>query len=996
MKGRLFLVLMLSLASSIAAFAQAPERCSTTRNEARRQAARPGRETAEQFELWMKSRLATVPQTATATYTIPVVVHVLHNGTTDITNISDAQILSQIDVLNKDFKRLNLDASNTPAEFVPVAGSIDIDFVLAQRDPEGMPTNGITRTLATKPQWSLADQSEFKALSYWPAEDYLNIWVVSFGSNDIGFAQFPVTNSLAGLEMASEDRLTDGIVVDYRAFGTIDAGSFPLMANFNKGRTATHEIGHFLGLRHIWGDTSSCGDNDFVSDTPPQSGPTSFCPSHPQVSCSSNKMFMNFLDYTNDACMNLFTAGQVARMIVVLGESPRRASLLTSLGAVPPPTVTNDLGIKQIIAPGTSTCLTSVQPQVEFRNYGTNVITSASVQLDVTGPGGVSLTVPLVLNLAPNETLIHTFAPVSLTVGNSYIVAVSIQSTNGGTDGNTQNDNDSRTTEVRGLSALPISQPFTSVPADWVIDNPDNQIGWTQVTAPDASPSNKAMKIEFYNYDVPGLRDWLISPAFNLPTPANSQLRFDIAYAIFPGQEEDALRVYALPGCNTDLSQAVLLYDKSSTALATTPSTSNPFLPVNELQWRKSELLSLSSLSSSIPWQLAFVTTNGYGNNLYLDNVLVTEDEINDIAFSGVVSPGIVHCDPDPVIQFKVTNLGTSPVFQFTAAYSVNGGTLQSQIINTIQIDVGETETHSIGPVTLAPGQNEIELSVSLPNGIPDIPTNNAFTLISVLDLSNDRGPLRVTFDNPKEKAWRVASPSNAPLWESIETNKEQSIGYRSYTNPTLGQESWLVSPILDLSSGPFSFFYDVSYAQNVPADDRLMLVVSRDCGVTYDEVLMDRAASTFTTASSSSEWYPGTLDDWRREYLDLSQLAFETNIRLAFVVRNDNGNNLFLDNLELYAGDDPNPPKTSATYQFYYSSRDSQSDVALTLNLGTRQDVALQIIGLQGNVVAEHLLPDALNQTYYFDMGQYAEGLYLFRLLIDNTPSVTKVFIGH
>jgi hypothetical protein len=984
------------LASSFASYAQAPERCSTTRNEARRKAARPGRETAEQFEMWMKDRLASAPQITSATYTIPVVVHVLHNGTSDITNISDAQILSQIDVLNKDFKRLNLDAVNTPSPFNLVAGSIDMDFILAQRDPEGLATTGITRTLATKPQWSLADQSEFKALSYWPAEDYLNIWVVSFGTNDIGFAQFPVSNSLAGLEMASEDRLTDGIVVDYRAFGTSDAGSFPLMANFNKGRTATHEIGHFFGLRHIWGDVSSCGDNDFVPDTPPQSSATSLCPSHPQVSCSNNKMFMNYMDYTNDACMNLFTAGQVARMLVVLGESPRRASLLTSLGATPPVMALNDLGIREVLAPAQATCLTSIQPQVELRNYGTNTITSTIVQLNVSGPGGTTANVPLTVNLGPGQSTTHVFNPVAVSAGGSYTVTFSILETNGGPDGNTQNDQTSQPLAVAGITSLPISQNFTTLPPDWTVDNPDNQIGWTNVLAPDNSPSNRAMRLNFYDYEIPGLLDGLISPAFTLSTPQSAQLKFDIAYAAFPGQEEDALRVYALPGCNPDLTQAVLLYDKASSALATTSPTSNSFTPTNENQWRKSEILSLSGLSSSIPWQVAFVGRNGYGNNLFLDNAVVTEDEINDIAFAGVVSPGIVHCDPDPVVQFKVTNLGTSPVNQFTVMSSVNGTARPSQVISNIQLDVGETETFSLNPVTLVPGQNEIELDVSMPNGIPDILTNNTYTLISVLDLTGDRAPLRLTFDNPKETSWRIASPSNGLPWQSFETNKEQSVGYRSYTNPSLGAESWLVSPILDLSSGAFSMFFDISYAQNMPADDWLRVVASRDCGVTYDDILLDRAASTFTSASSSSEWYPGNNDDWRREYLDLSTLANLNNIRLAFVVRNDNGNNLFLDNVELFAGDDTNPPTTTAPFQFYYSSRNSQSDVALTLNLSSRQDVTLQILGLQGNLVSEHLLTDALNQTYYFDLSQQAEGLYLFRLLIDQSPSVTKVFIGH
>lgn len=997
----LLLIGCLLVIAAVPAVAQTPERCSTVKYDELRRSQNSRRETPAHFEHWMQSRLAAkksqLPQQAAATYTIPVVVHVLHNGTNDITNISDAQVLSQIKVLNNDFKRLNADANNTPAEFLPVAGSIDIEFVLAKRDPEGKSTNGILRTLGTKPQWSLADQTEFKSLSYWPAEDYLNIWVVNFGTNDIGYAQFPVSNSLAGLETASTDRLTDGIVVDYRAFGSLDDGAFPLMAGYNKGRTATHELGHFFGLRHIWGDVIGCGDNDFVPDTPPQSGSTSFCPTHPQVSCTNNKMFMNYMDYTYDACMNLFTAGQMARMLVVLGESPRRASLLVSQGAVPPPPpVANDLGIKSILSPGTVACGTTTDLKIEVRNYGSNTITSATLEAEVIGPGGTTLQLPFSLNLAPDNITTLVFPPHTITPAANYSINFRVISTNGGTDGNSQNDNRSITTSTLAPQSLPVSEPFNTLPATWIVGNPDNQITWVNTLAPDGSPTNKAMMIEYFSYENAGVMDYLNSPAFTINTPANSQLRFDLAYALFAGQDEDALFVYALPGCNPDLGNAVLLYSKVGDQLSTSTSTSQPFLPTSVNQWRKSEVISLAGLSSTVTWQLAFVGRNGYGNNLYIDNVMVTENEINDLAFEGVVSPGIVHCLPNPAIQFSVRNLGTTPVNNFTAEYQVNGSTPQSHLFTSLQIDVGEVETFTLPAISLQPGTNEIGLAVTLPNGIPDFEGNNHYTLISVFDQTTDKGPLRVTFDSPQETPWRVASPHEAQDWVSVSTNKDQSISYRSFTNPSVGQESWLVSPILDLRSDVFSLFFDVSYAQNTPADDRLYLLASTDCGVQYSEVLIDRAASSFSSATSSNEWFPGTNDDWRREYVDLSSLGFKDNVRLAFVARNDNGNNLFLDNIEIYAGDNPNPPKTSAKYQFYYSSQNSLSDIALTVNLSERQDIQLQILDLQGRLVAEHRLTDALNQTYYFDLGYVTAGLYLFRMAIDGQPTASKVFIGH
>ncbi|MBL7865633.1 MAG: choice-of-anchor J domain-containing protein [Cyclobacteriaceae bacterium] len=981
---------------SISQPATAQDRCSTVRYEQMRKERRLLRETPEQFEQWMQHSLARRSASGDAimsTITIPVVVHIIHNGTSDPTNISNAQIISQIDVLNKDFKRLNTDAGSTPPEFTGVAGSMDIQFVLAKRDPEGLPTSGITRTHATKPEWQLSDQSEFKGLSYWPAEDYLNIWVINFATSDIGFAQFPESGTLAGLEDASEDRLTDGIVVHYETFGTIDAGPFDLLARFNKGRTATHEVGHFFGLRHIWGDGSSC-NTDYVSDTPPQSGSTSFCPTHPSLSCGGNKMFMNYMDYTDDGCMNIYTAGQVARMMVVLSESPRRLSLTTSLGAIDPPVTSNDLGIRRIINPSATTCTSIEAPVIEVRNYGTNTITSGQIQLSVNA--SVVETKSFSMSLAPGQLTSLSFDPIPYSPGLSQQVGFEITQTNGGTDGNSQNNTETVQVVPPLTTTLPISEPFPSTPSNWTILNPDGHTTWSNKLAPDNNASNRAMSIEFYQYDNEGVVDWIITPAFAVVTPATSQVRFDIAYAQFPGRAGDALRVYALPACNRDLSQAILLYDKSGTALSTSTASSSPFTPAGAAQWRKSEVLSLSGLTGVTNWQLAFVGKNGYGNNLYLDNVVITEDEVTDIALTGIASPGIVHCNANPKVKFFASNFGTSPVNQFTMSYTLNGGGVQTQTFLNTNIDVGQQKEFELNAVSLNDGENQITLTISNPNGLPDISSNNDLSLTSVLDKSYDKAPLRMTFDNPLEVPWIVASQEGAQDWEPVMTTKEQSITYRGFTNTQLGDESWLVSPALDFSAGLYSMFFDISYAENTPADDRLRILASTDCGATYSEVILDRLASSFTSEENTTGWVPGSDGDWRREYVSIASLAGLKQVRIAYVVQNDNGNNLYIDNIEFFAGDDTHPPTTTAPYQLYYSSQTIDSSVALTFNLKEKQDVQLQIFSMQGNIVADMILPETLNQTYYYDLSTQASGLYLFRLLIDNQPSVTKVFIGH
>jgi hypothetical protein len=258
---------------------------------------------------------------------IPVVVHVIYN--TSGQNISDAQIQSQIDVLNEDFRRTNKDTSFTPDIFKPVAADCQIEFCLAKRDPQGNYTSGITRTQTTLTSFDyFFDDAKFNVTGghdIWDPDSYLNIWVVpaissGFKSNILGYAQFP-----------GGPWYTDGVVIDYRAFGR---GANYQFINYNRGRTATHEVGHWLDLYHIWGDDgNTCSGSDDVSDTPNQEGYNSGCPSFPSPSCNNTSdMYSNFMDYTRDNCQNIFTEGQKQRMWAALNGP--RASLKNSLGCL--------------------------------------------------------------------------------------------------------------------------------------------------------------------------------------------------------------------------------------------------------------------------------------------------------------------------------------------------------------------------------------------------------------------------------------------------------------------------------------------------------------------------------------------------------------------------------------------------------------------------------------------------------------------------------------
>ncbi|MGB1207384.1 MAG: T9SS type A sorting domain-containing protein [Chitinophagales bacterium] len=244
--------------------------------------------------------------------TIPVVVHVIYSNSNE--NISEAQIQSQINVLNQDFRRTNPDANNTWSQ----ADDVEIEFCLASVAPDGTPTTGITRKSSNTSSWGTNDamkSSSQGGVDAWPTGDYLNMWICNIGGGILGYAQFPGGSAA-----------TDGVVMGPQYFGTTGYVSSP----FDGGRTTTHEVGHWLNLRHIWGD-GNCNADDFVSDTPTSDAANYGCATG-HTSCNSTDMVQNYMDYSDDSCMNLFTSGQKARMRALFDNGGFRASLLNSDG----------------------------------------------------------------------------------------------------------------------------------------------------------------------------------------------------------------------------------------------------------------------------------------------------------------------------------------------------------------------------------------------------------------------------------------------------------------------------------------------------------------------------------------------------------------------------------------------------------------------------------------------------------------------------------------
>lgn len=316
-------------------------RCGTMELDSLRRRNNPMMPSLEQFEEWMQRKTAEYEQSGgqRVVLTIPVVVHVIHNGDAIGTgeNISDTQVQSQIQVLNEDFRRImGSRGYNTD----PVGADVEVEFCLAQQDPAGNSSSGIVRHNLTQADWERADiENTVKPSTQWNPDEYLNMWTVRFGggsSSLLGYAQFPESSGLPGMPTTPQGANTDGVVMAFTAFGTsdLDDGSFNLSAPYDLGRTTTHEVGHWLGLRHIWGD-GNCTVDDFCGDTPESDAPNYGCATT-HISCTTDDMENNYMDYSEDACMNIFTLDQKTRVQAVLANSPRRVTLSSSPRCDPP------------------------------------------------------------------------------------------------------------------------------------------------------------------------------------------------------------------------------------------------------------------------------------------------------------------------------------------------------------------------------------------------------------------------------------------------------------------------------------------------------------------------------------------------------------------------------------------------------------------------------------------------------------------------------------
>lgn len=623
-----YLFSALALAMAFATLGQGQRTCGTDQHEAYLTTKNPKRaQERARYEQALNEWIAKNPQATQKgqmpIVTIPLVVHLLWQNATE--NITDAQIQSQIDILNADYTRTNADAASTPSAFQSVSSSPQIQFCWAAVDPSGNPTNGIERRQTTVATFSTNDNMKFFSsggLDAWDVTKYFNIWVCDLGSSLLGYGEFP-TGSPSN---------TWGFVCNYWCFGD----TLTVNAPFDKGRTSTHEIGHCLNLFHIWGDDgSACTGSDQCADTPNQAGENYGCPVFPKTdacqTASPGVMFMNYMDYTDDACMNNFTINQSSRMLAVINNPPYN-SLLTSTVCTPTTLQPVDAGIFAVNAPqGGLGCVTTFTPNVTLKNWGTNTLTSATISYKV--DNGTPQTFNWNGSLASLATTTVALPAVTATAG-THTFSANTLSPNGTTDGNLTNDASTSNFNVTPPVGTPVpySQGFegsSSIPAGWNLYNPDTDAAW-EINTTVANLGSNCMGFNNCDgdgsTDMTGRVDRVYTEGFDFSNLSTAQVTFDLATAILNYQGtnySDRLVVSVSTNCGGNWTQ---LYNKTGATLATAPtytSIASCWVPSGASQWRN-EAINLNSYVGQSNVMLAFENTSDWATWIYIDNINIT------------------------------------------------------------------------------------------------------------------------------------------------------------------------------------------------------------------------------------------------------------------------------------------------------------------------------------------------------------------------------------
>ncbi len=850
--------------------------------------------------------------------TIPVVFHIVLANPNSITN---AMIQAQLDTLNKDFSGNNADSTKIPAAFKPFYGKGNIQFCLAQRTPANQNTTGIQRiTSSVTSQTGVGDRIKYTAqggADSWDPSKYVNVWVANFASSTIlGYATFPIgTPENPGPFPVQEQ----GLVI---LAGGVPGGT---AAPYNFGRTLTHEMGHYFWLRHISGD-SPCGD-DFpntpgIDDTPQQSDQTYGCPPGVLASgCAASpnppgRMYQNFMDYVDDRCMVMFTKGQNTRSEAAL--STYRSSLITSNGCTPVPTIPFDASISAIINPlaGQALCgATSIAPIVTLTNPGVNTLTFATITVSL--DGGPVTNYPWTGSLPTGAQINVNLNSVTGLSAGSHTLNVCVISPNGQTDGDASNNCKSIAFTIissgSGGLLAPVFEGFESPtfpPAGWSVTPSSGSYIWSRTTAAAKSGIASAY-VNIYNNTTIGRNDFLRSPSVSFPpTYSSAFLSFDYAYKRYSAnQNGDTLEVLLSSDCGASF---VSIFKRGG---ATLPTTSGFTGDVNWFptapEWTATPVILDISAYRSNAVIVQFRARNGYGENIFLDNINIygTIPSSNDAMVASILSPSGEFCSSavTPVVNIK--NNGSSPLTSFKVNSRVDNGTLFTKAFTGLNIQPGNVQVFTLDAISgLTNGGHTFTAYTTEPNGQADqVPGNdtarNQFTSNIAISVPVVEGFEGTSFP---PTGWRVINPDAGVTWTRTTTAAKTGTAsslISMFNYPAgVGQFDYLRSPLVNLNNTFDSAFVSFQYAYKyfgIGYSDTLELVASSDCGVSWNSLWKRGGTQLATTTVTGATPFVPTAANWVQAIITTSSYR-SGDVFFALRSKGGYGQNLYVDDINM------------------------------------------------------------------------------------------------
>lgn len=846
---------------------------------------------------------------------VPVVVHILVTNAQQAL-VTDAIVQNQLDTLNRYYGNAPIDTDSLRVyePFRTTYGRSEIRFCLAQRTPADLPTNGITRTVTNTQYLSSGNPGD---AIVWDPTKYLNIWVVNGGNSGLlGYSFLP------GSWAPGDNH--QGFVVDYRGFGAgpgSSSGGYHFN-EYNGGKTAVHEIGHYFNLQHTWGPNNSgnptCTLSDFCSDTPPTAAPFFGCPATVPVlnTCAPaapGVMWQNHMDYADDACMILFTVQQAARMMAALTTAPDRIGLTTSNGCSAPPAAGgNDSRITAIITPanGSSTGCASVTPVVTIQNMGTNILTSATINVRLNG--GSAITSSWTGSLVQGATANVTLASLPVILG-SNSVKIHTTNPNGVTDANTPNDTAYSTFTRIAQATMPVLNTFETslTPTGWSAANPNGDgLAWFQFnpTGGSAGGSVWAAVIDNYNFDLAGTYDDIITPVINTTgLLANDSLliTFDLAHKNYPDPGfEDSLKVIVSTNCGNTWTT---VWERGDPELATAGSSTGLYNPPAAADWKKQRVSIGNSLFGGGQILVAIRNVNGFGNTTWLDNVNVDLKPRKDLQALTINKPLTTECAATFAPSLTVRNNGGETITAFKTGYILNNGTPVIQTHNISLAAAGGTTTVTFPNLTPGVGTHTIKLFTAEPLTVSPGPDGTMAndTLTRVFTVPPTVINLAEGFEGSSfvPTGWFLVNANNDLTWVKTSPGKNSTSAafMDNWSTNTTGRIDIMQTPSFNTTNADSLIIaFDVAHKNYPGSLDRLRILVSNDCGVTYTSVY-SKSGTTLATAGSSEDDYrnPATAD-WRAERISLNSSFLGTGTIVRFENLSDYGNNIFVDNINI------------------------------------------------------------------------------------------------